>query len=154
MFITVNLISIHFYFIFIYNFQRNTNDQTYTSIDGSHDTTHEDEIYAYLPLVLYVLRAWGTARFGMTIARHDYPDTPPAFDTADNILLHFQSIGDSLQAFCNCILFCFVDKTVRQVLISRLTCRNTNNVDVGETRGLLENDNTPRNTRFPSVNLN
>ncbi|KAJ8297494.1 hypothetical protein KUTeg_024025, partial [Tegillarca granosa] len=90
-----------------------------------------------------IIMIWGTTRFVLTIVRHYY-DTLPAFDLADTILLYFQSIGDSLQAFFNCILFCFVDKTVRKALISRFTCKN--NVDAEETRGLLENSNASRYT--------
>lgn len=130
--------------------QREAFGQAYSLLERSSNARNEDIIYAYLPLLLYLFRIWGTTRFVLTIVRHYY-DTLPAFDLADTILLYFQSIGDSLQAFFNCILFCFVDKTVRKALISRFTCKN--NVDAEESRGLLENSNASRYTRNSSVNV-
>ena len=39
------------------------------------------------------------------------------------VLLCLQAVGDPLQAFCNSILFCFCDKTVRQKLWWYIRCK-------------------------------
>lgn len=80
-------------------------------IDGMRS---EDGNFLYVPLVLYVVRIWGTARFFLAISKHNVNNIH--YTRAQNVLLVFQSIGDSSQAFFNCILFCFCDATVRHYL--------------------------------------
>ncbi|KAK3581731.1 hypothetical protein CHS0354_015499, partial [Potamilus streckersoni] len=68
-----------------------------------HDFRDEDTHFLYLWLVLWLLRAWGTIRFMLRLFNAGADIKP---------LIILQSIGDSAQAFGNCILFCFLDKEV------------------------------------------
>jgi hypothetical protein len=72
----------------------------------------EDENFVFVWLILYMLRFWGTLRFLMAVSRRPHPYTYAMFK-ADEFLRVPQCIGDSGQAFWNCVLFCFCDKTVR-----------------------------------------
>lgn len=90
------------------------------------DMRDEDENFLYVPLVLYLLRIWGTSRFFIAVIQKHVNNVH--LDRAQAVLLAFQSIGDSAQAFFNCILFCFCDVTVRTYLCSVL-CRRRNTLD-------------------------
>lgn len=79
-----------------------------------------DEKYLYLWLIVYCLRVWGTARYFLYFYIRATDLMP--LDTADTVLLYFQSFGDSAQAFCTCILFCFVDQASRNLLCNKLRC--------------------------------
>ncbi|KAK3104463.1 hypothetical protein FSP39_002549 [Pinctada imbricata] len=80
----------------------------------------EDEIYVLQWLLLYVLRIWGTVRYGLAMNKIGGHHLIPSYDKVDFVLLHMQSVGDSSHAFFNCILFCFCDKTVRTSILRRL----------------------------------
>ncbi|KAL3887319.1 hypothetical protein ACJMK2_027261 [Sinanodonta woodiana] len=77
------------------------------------DFRDQDTHYLYLWLLLWVLRVWGTVRFILY-----WLHVPNNID----VLIILQSIGDSGQAFGNCILFCFLDKEVMEYI--KNTCRS------------------------------
>lgn len=85
----------------------------------------DDENYVLLWFVLYILRIWGTARYGIFVYRNIHGKDVYNFDETDMVLMHLQSIGDSSQAFCNCLLFCVKDTTVRRGIWKNLRCRKT-----------------------------
>ncbi|XP_045162436.2 G-protein coupled receptor 157-like [Mercenaria mercenaria] len=72
-----------------------------------------DQNYLYVWFVLYVLRLWGSIRSIMSLTGVD-KHSPG--DSISKGFMHMQALGDPGQAFCNCILFCFLDKTVRSNL--------------------------------------
>ncbi|XP_062594340.1 G-protein coupled receptor 157-like [Saccostrea cucullata] len=83
----------------------------------------EDENYVLLWLVLYILRIWGTARYGILIYRvANGVEMVNKLYPVDMVLMHIQSVGDSAQAFFNCLLFCVKDTAVRHGLL-RMLCR-------------------------------
>ena len=46
------------------------------------------------------------------------------------ILLHFQALGDPAQAFCNFILFCIGDRTIRRKIFPfTCTCKRLDNLE-------------------------
>lgn len=94
-------------------------------VQRENDMRAEDENYLYVPLVLYLLRLWGTVRFFLALTSRNIDSVH--LDRAQTILLAFQGIGDSGQAFCNCILFCFCDRTVRNYLCS-VICRRRSRI--------------------------
>lgn len=83
----------------------------------------DDENYVLLWFVLYLLRIWGTARYGIFVFRVIHGKDVYNFDETDMVLMHLQSIGDSAQAFCNCLLFCVKDTTVRRGIWRNLCWR-------------------------------
>lgn len=85
----------------------------------------DDENYVLLWFVLYLLRIWGTARYGIFVYRVVHGKDVYNFDETDMALMHLQSIGDSAQAFCNCLLFCVKDTTVRRGIWRNLCSRKT-----------------------------
>lgn len=98
--------------------QRRQNQRQRFQLEEVEDMRNEDENFIYVPLVLYLLRIWGTVRFFMAVAQKRVNNVH--IDRTQAVLLVFQSIGDSGQAFCNCILFCFCDTTVRRYLFHKL----------------------------------
>ncbi|KAK3104830.1 hypothetical protein FSP39_011133 [Pinctada imbricata] len=83
------------------------------SISRSELTRSEMKSFGILWLVLYlyVTRCWGTVRYIMAAIRFSSDSftnsTMLLFDNADKVLVYFQSIGDSLQAFVNfLVLLC------------------------------------------------
>ncbi|XP_062576052.1 G-protein coupled receptor 157-like [Saccostrea cucullata] len=83
----------------------------------------EDENYVLLWLVLYILRIWGTARYGILIYKvANGVEMVNNLNHVDMVLMHIQSVGDSAQAFFNCLLFCVKDTAVRHGLL-RMLCR-------------------------------
>ncbi|XP_045161541.2 G-protein coupled receptor 157-like [Mercenaria mercenaria] len=95
------------------------------------DMRTEDENFLYVPLVLYVLRIWGTTRFFLAIFKNHINSVH--LTRAQEVLLVFQSIGDSAQAFFNCVLFCFCDATVRNYLYTVLFRRHREDLADSET---------------------
>ena len=80
----------------------------------------EDNTFLYVWLVLYLIRFWGTIRFIIYTANfrsHENMDSLLYME----VLLYFQAIGDPLQAFCNAILVCLLDGTVRRILWQKMT---------------------------------
>ncbi|XP_053379160.1 G-protein coupled receptor 157-like [Mercenaria mercenaria] len=73
-----------------------------------------DQNYLYVWFVLYVLRLWGSIRSMMFLTGVD--KSSPG-DTISYVFMHMQAFGDPAQAFCNFILVCFLDKTVRSSLL-------------------------------------
>lgn len=100
------------------------------------DMRNEDANFLYVPFVLYLLRLWGTARFIIAVVKKHTDSVH--ISRIQEVLLVFQSIGDCGQAFCNCILFCFCDATVRHYLY-RVLCRRCRSR--GSVEELEENDN-------------
>ena len=64
---------------------------------------------------------WGLIRFFVTTYLPEETLDDTRMVTFLQILLNMQSYGASGQAFWNCILFCFCDKTVRQALKNWIT---------------------------------
>ncbi|XP_071125873.1 G-protein coupled receptor 157-like [Mytilus edulis] len=85
----------------------------------------EDENYLYLWLIGYCLRIWGTCRFFLYALRRHTGNPLSHFNSTDDVFLHLQSFGDSAQAFCTCILFCFIDRTTRHHLYKKLCCKKS-----------------------------
>ena len=98
--------------------QRRTNPN-YSWNSLADDLRHEER-FRLTWLVLYVLRIWGTIRFFIAVA-NDYSTQA---QEVDKVLIYFQSIGDSGQAFCNFLIFCVFDKRVVSRL--RLKCNKGN----------------------------
>nr|XP_022338965.1 G-protein coupled receptor 157-like isoform X1 [Crassostrea virginica] len=71
----------------------------------------EDERFCYTALLLYLLRFWGTTRFFFAIFGGYKKDF---IVHADSVLVYFQCIGDSAQAFSDFLLFCVFDKNFRR----------------------------------------
>lgn len=61
-------------------------------------------------LILYLLRFWGTLSFFIEISNTN----SCALQRVDDILKYFHGVGDSAQALGNFILFCMLDKNIRQ----------------------------------------
>ncbi|XP_060073017.1 G-protein coupled receptor 157-like [Ylistrum balloti] len=98
----------------------------------------EDANFVFLWLLVYVLKVWGIVRVFMTIFGHKtYADSLPTFTLAQKVLLYIQSFCDGFQGFCNCILFVFLDKTMRQGMIDHCKCNR-------EGRSSLLQGNQPR----------
>lgn len=107
---------------FMYKQRKQQHRPLLSFTDMSQELRAEDENFVFIWLVLYLLRIWGTVRYFIAISRiHNM--SHPVFDDIDKVLVYFQSIGDSGQAFCNCIIFCFLDKTVRHGMIVRMCPR-------------------------------
>ena len=77
---------------------------------------NEDQNFLYVWFLLYTLRVWGTVRFFLFITIDPEEETKYM-----DVLLRLQALGDPAQAFGNCILFCFLDKTVFEK-IKRFIC--------------------------------
>ncbi|WAR15201.1 hypothetical protein MAR_005306 [Mya arenaria] len=79
------------------------------SLHGIHeDLREDDQNFLYVWLVLLATRVWGTIRFFI----REVPDSGNVsgeMDKVDNVLKYIQAVGDPSQAFCNCILFCFLE---------------------------------------------
>ena len=69
----------------------------------------EDQNFLYVWFILYAIRVWGTIRCLMYLATDASPGK-----WYMKTLLCLQAVGDPLQAFCNSVLFCVFDKTVRR----------------------------------------
>ncbi|XP_061163057.1 G-protein coupled receptor 157-like [Saccostrea echinata] len=80
----------------------------------------EDQLYTMIFLVLIPLRIFGTGRFFIAYHKTLTNNSLVTFSTIDKVLLYLQSIGDSGQAFCNCILFCVRDGVVRSGLVNSI----------------------------------
>ncbi|XP_053379159.1 G-protein coupled receptor 157-like [Mercenaria mercenaria] len=91
-----------------------------TFTDMHRSLREEDKNYLYVWFVLYILRLWGSVRSMMDIAE---ADTGNAGEEISKIFMYMQAVGDPGQAFCNCILFCFLDGTVRSHILD--ACRGT-----------------------------
>ncbi|CAG2238175.1 GPR157 [Mytilus edulis] len=85
----------------------------------------EDENYLYLWLIGYCLRIWGTCRFFLYALRRHTGNPLSHFNSTDDVFLHLQSFGDSAQAFCTCILFCFIDRTTRHHLYKNCVAKKS-----------------------------
>ena len=81
----------------------------------------EDKNFLYVWFLLYVLRVWGTVRFFLYVTLR-----PPDSELYMKVLLRMQALGDPGQAFCNCFLFCILDKTVFGKLKQIICCRRQN----------------------------
>lgn len=73
----------------------------------------EDRNFLYVPLGLYLLKMWGLIRFFLTTYLHKRDLQKQEVKNLLDALLLMQSYGASAQATLNCVVFCFLDKTVR-----------------------------------------
>lgn len=90
--------------------------KSYKSFADIHESLREeDQNYLYVWFVLYALRLWGSVRSMMNLSGVDCSSLG---DGISEVLMYMQAAGDPGQAFCNCALFCFLDKTVRSRLFS------------------------------------
>ncbi|KAL4231090.1 hypothetical protein ACF0H5_008673 [Mactra antiquata] len=85
---------------------------------------NEDTNFVYVWLIIYLLKVWGMTRFFITTYVSQETLQNQHLRTFLGILLSLQSYGASGQAFWNCILFCFLDKTVRHSMKDWF-CRRT-----------------------------
>jgi len=67
-----------------------------------------------VPLILILLRIWGTMRFLFFVV--DRQSTL----LQKEILISMQAVGDNLQGFTNCVLFCFFTKKVNHQMRNSL----------------------------------
>lgn len=87
-----------------------------TRYTPSEDSPYEDSRFLLLWLIEITLRVWGTIRYIIaTIRRHTNEDFA-GYDSLDSVFLTLQSIGDSAQAFCSCMLFCVFDRETRELI--------------------------------------
>ena len=83
----------------------------------------EDLRFLLLWLVEVGLRMFGTIRYIIAAVQRHTDKTVTGYGSVDEVLLHFQSFGDSAQAFCSCVLFCIFDKETRTMIKNTVTCR-------------------------------
>jgi len=76
---------------------------------------------------------FGTIRYIMAAVQRHTDRTVTGYGSVDEVFLHFQSFGDSAQAFCSCLLFCIFDKETRNMIKNTVTCRNDGYEDNSET---------------------
>ena len=74
-------------------------------------------------LVEVGLRMFGTIRYIIAALQRHKVRTSTDYGSVDEWFLHFQSFGDSAQAFCSCLLFCIFDKETRNMIKNTVTCR-------------------------------
>ncbi|KAH3832705.1 G-protein coupled receptor 157-like [Dreissena polymorpha] len=94
----------------------------------------EDRNFLMVWFVLYALKLWGVIRFFLTAYFTDHMLQLQITKNWLDFLLIVQSYGASGQAFWNCVLFCFCDKTVRRKM---LRCRTV------PVEANAANENTP-----------
>lgn len=114
------LITTSAYVLLKWNRRLNHNRERFNVV---HDSLRdEDRNYLYVWLFIYILRLWGSVRSLMSF-QENYKD-----NVIYDILVHMQAIGDPGQAFCNFILFCVFDKTVRDHVLRACCnpCRTSN----------------------------
>ncbi|KAL3887377.1 hypothetical protein ACJMK2_027319 [Sinanodonta woodiana] len=87
----------------------------------NEDFRDQDTHYLYLWLLLWLLRVWGTVRFILVCSQSDD-------NVAFLIILH--SIGDSAQAFGNCLLFCLLDNAVMEYVKNMCKCSRLERVEL------------------------
>ncbi|KAH3824058.1 hypothetical protein DPMN_125886 [Dreissena polymorpha] len=81
------------------------------------DLRADDRNFLYVWLVLLAIRAWGTIRFFMLIASKG--EIPKTLEVIDTSLSYIQAFFDPSQALLNFILFCLLDRDVRQMMCQR-----------------------------------
>lgn len=134
------LVSMLFYLGSKYLIWRRTRTQTYSFGENSnYNLRDEDQLYTMIFLVLVPLRIFGTIRFFIAVHKSMSNDNLVIFNHIDHVLLYFQSVGDSGQAFCNAILFCLKDRVIRRGLLERLR-RFCGRPTYGESERLLSNN--------------
>lgn len=116
-----NTILVHLLQIYFLTFLCSFLLQSMRFKDQSHNNLRkEDELYIMIFFVIVILRVVGTVRYGIAISKTINRSLYEKFSSTDMVLLHIQSVGDSAQAFCNCILFCIRDTEVRRELWNRI----------------------------------
>lgn len=89
----------------------------FTSFSAFHHSLRKsDQNYLYVWFVLYVLRLWGSIRSVLTLTCWD---NNRRFSKLSNVLIYLQAAGDPGQAFCNFIIVCLLDSTVRKHLFGK-----------------------------------
>ncbi|XP_060573717.1 G-protein coupled receptor 157-like [Ruditapes philippinarum] len=96
----------------------------------------EDKNYLYVWFLLYILRIWGSIRSMMNIG---HVDSEMPGSMISHVLMYLQALGDPGQAFCNAVLFCLLDETVREYIVEMLQkcCRNPRNLSTNGERARL-----------------
>lgn len=105
---------------------------------------NEDENFVFVWMIIYLLKLWGFTRFFITTYADSDILNKSTMKNFLNFLLIMQSYGASGQAFWNCILFCFLDKTVRKNMKLWLKC----NDDSEDRARLLGNLSTQTKTTY------
>jgi len=105
----------------VYGFQRLNNIGM-----ASENFREEDKNYLKIWFVLYCLKLWGLTRFFIVTYAPASVLATKGMQTFLKVLLTLQSYGASGQAFWNCVLFCFFDKTVRRRLCNSLVHTDLN----------------------------
>ncbi|XP_063409903.1 G-protein coupled receptor 157-like [Mytilus trossulus] len=84
---------------------RNTSNVEEQETPNTKRNSNENMKYLYLWLIEIWLRIPGTIRYIMA-AHKRHTGYSSAYDSVDVYFLHFQSFGDSAQAFCTWMVFC------------------------------------------------
>ncbi|XP_064643244.1 G-protein coupled receptor 157-like [Lineus longissimus] len=79
-----------------------------------------DTMFIFVPIILLVLRIWGSLKFLITISLSPSQGGDHEFESNKGIevLTLFQGIGDSGQAFWNFVLFCLMTPEVRVAILA------------------------------------
>ena len=88
---------------------------------------NEDKNFLFVWLIIYLLKLWGMTRFFITTYAPAETLRDPHMAAFLEFLLNIQSYGASGQAFWNCILFCFCDRTVRKEMMRWMKGNNEEN---------------------------
>ena len=90
-----------------------------------HNLREEDQNFLFVWLLLLLLRIWGTIRFFIYVSSKQ-----DGSELYMKVLLHLQAVGDPAQAFCNSILFCVCDRTVRKKICALIcTCKSSGDLN-------------------------
>ncbi|XP_076085080.1 G-protein coupled receptor 157-like [Mytilus galloprovincialis] len=100
-------------------YRNNTNMDGEEPPDIKHNS-NENMKYLYIWLIEICLRIPGTIRYIMA-AHKRHTGYSSAYDSVDVYFLHFQSFGDSAQAFCTWVVFC--GPKLKKMVTSRV-CRH------------------------------
>ena len=102
----------------------------------------EDKNFMYIWLVFYIIRLWGTLRFFLIIS-HKTTSWGLYMDAFHNL----QALGDPAQIFCNFLLLCVFDKTVRQQMIGKFKDCGDKGDDESEKQ-LLDSGESEKTTQI------
>lgn len=95
---------------------------------------------------------FGTIRYIMATVQRHTDRTMTDYGGVDEVFLHFQSFGDSAQAFCSFLLFCVFDNEICRKFKNRVTCRNGEYEEISSSNLNTNHVNTDPRTNNASVN--
>lgn len=138
-----------FYFLLkITMYLRRRDDGIFYAFHAS--VRREDRNFLYVWLVLYILRLWGTIRFFTFAACFRSSIDVDSYDIMKTFL-YLQAFGDPLQAFCNSILVCVLDKPVRSAMLVKIkSCCSLR----ATSRSSMTSLNAPRDSEFEESSEN